>query len=76
MEPYVYCGKCFSCGVWRTNCCENLRVLGVLIDGGMCGYFNHPIKLAHKVPDRVLIEELAMIEPLVIPLHYMRVNMW
>ena len=35
LDPYIYCGKCYPCSIGRTNCCENLNVLGVHVDGGM-----------------------------------------
>src|SRR5213075_1453169 len=33
-EPYLRCGHCVACRKGRTNCCENLQVLGVHVDGG------------------------------------------
>lgn len=66
LEPYVYCGDCYPCSIGRTNCCENLRVLGVHIDGGMCEYFAHPRHLIHKAPDTIPWHVLPMAEPLVI----------
>src|SRR5471030_2868400 len=29
VEPYMNCGHCFSCRKGSTNCCENLKVIGV-----------------------------------------------
>lgn len=69
LEPYVYCGKCYPCKNERTNCCENLTVLGVHIDGAMSEYFSHPRHLVHKVPDGIPWELLAMVEPLTISMH-------
>ena len=50
LEPYVYCGKCYPCSIGHTNCCENLTVRGVHIEGGMAEYVSHPRGLLHKVP--------------------------
>src|SRR5215471_6351460 len=36
VEPYMNCGACLSCLRGGTNCCENLKVLGVMMDGGLC----------------------------------------
>lgn len=66
LEPYVYCGECYPCSLGRTNCCEQLRVLGVHIDGGMCEYFAHPRHLIHKAPAEIPWHILPMAEPLVI----------
>ena len=35
VDPYLYCGHCYPCSIGRTNCCTDLKVLGVHIDGGM-----------------------------------------
>ena len=69
LEPYVYCGKCYPCSIGHTNCCENLTVLGVHIEGGMAQYFSHPRHLVHKAPDNIPWNILPMAEPLVISMH-------
>jgi len=69
IEPYKYCGKCYPCSINRTNCCENLKVLGVHVDGGFTEYFSHDRKLVHKIPKNIPWEQSPMIEPLVIALH-------
>lgn len=72
LEPYVYCGTCYPCQNNRTNCCENLNVLGVHIDGGMSEFFAHPRHLVHKVPANISWERLAMVEPLTISMQAIR----
>lgn len=72
VEPYVYCGTCYPCMTQRTNCCENLRVRGVHIDGGMSEYCAHPRHLVHKIEAKVSWELLAMVEPLTISVHAVR----
>jgi 2-desacetyl-2-hydroxyethyl bacteriochlorophyllide A dehydrogenase len=69
IEPYVYCGHCYPCMNRRTNCCENLAVRGVHIDGGMSEFCHHPRHLIHKVPADVSWTHLAMVEPLTISVH-------
>ena len=69
IEPYVYCGKCYPCMNLRTNCCENLKVRGVHIDGAMMELCSHPRSLVHRVPSGVSWERLAMVEPLTISVH-------
>lgn len=69
LEPYVYCGECYPCRNKRTNCCENLTVRGVHIDGGMAEYVYHPRHLVHKVPAGIPWNHLAMAEPLTISMH-------
>ncbi len=69
LEPYVYCGKCYPCSIGHTNCCENLTVRGVHIEGGMAEYVSHPRHLLHKVPKGIPWHLVPMAEPLVIAMH-------
>jgi len=69
LEPYVYCGTCYPCAIGHTNCCENLNVRGVHIDGGMADYVTHPRHLVHKAPADIPWELLPLAEPLVIAMH-------
>ncbi|GHU25665.1 putative zinc-type alcohol dehydrogenase-like protein [Betaproteobacteria bacterium] len=69
IEPYIYCGQCYPCSIGHTNCCENLTVRGVHVDGGMAEYVSHPRHLLHKVPDGIPWPQVPMAEPLVIAMH-------
>ncbi|WP_312421018.1 zinc-binding alcohol dehydrogenase family protein [Anaerospora hongkongensis] len=69
IEPYIPCNTCYPCSLGRTNCCVDLKVLGVHVDGGMTEYFTHPLELVSKVPADMEWRHVAMIEPLTIALH-------
>ena len=69
VNPYLYCGHCYPCSIGRTNCCTDLKVLGVHIDGGMAEYFCHPDDMLIKMPDDLDWSLAAMAEPLTISLH-------
>ena len=69
VDPYLYCGNCYPCSIGRTNCCNDLKVLGVHIDGGMAEYYTHPADMLIKIPDDMTWEQAAMAEPLTISLH-------
>lgn len=69
VDPYLYCGNCYPCSIGRTNCCNDLKVLGVHIDGGMAEYYTHPADMLIKIPDGMTWEQAAMAEPLTISLH-------
>ena len=69
IDPYIFCNDCYPCSIGRTNCCEDLKVLGVHIDGGMVEYFQHPQELLHKVPDNIPWNLAPLAEPLTIALH-------
>src|SRR6218665_2991322 len=42
ISPYFYCGKGIACRNGKTNCCANIKVCGVHIDGGMREYLVVP----------------------------------
>ncbi|WP_422444822.1 zinc-dependent alcohol dehydrogenase [Thermoanaerobacterium sp. DL9XJH110] len=69
IEPYRYCGQCYPCSIGRTNCCENLSVLGVHQNGAFAEYLVHDIHLLHKVPENMTWEQIVMVEPLTISMH-------
>lgn len=68
VEPYLNCQKCFACQRGRGNCCENLKVLGVMMDGGLCERLLVP---AHKLhpSSSLTLEQLALVETLAIGCH-------
>jgi alcohol dehydrogenase len=68
VEPYMNCGQCYSCRTGHGNCCESLRVLGVMMDGGMTERIVIP---AHKLhPANALSpEQCALVETLAIGCH-------
>lgn len=68
VNPYLACGECISCRVGKTNCCIQLKVLGVHTDGGMREEMILPA--AHLYPSKKLsLEELALVETLGIGCH-------
>ena len=69
VDPYLYCGHCYPCSIGRTNCCTDLKVLGVHVDGGMAEYYCHPADMLIKIPEGMSWEQAAMAEPLTISLH-------
>ena len=69
VDPYLYCGHCYPCSLKRTNCCEDLKVLGVHVDGGMAEYFVHPADMLIPIPEGMSWELAPLSEPLTIALH-------
>ena len=69
VDPYLYCGHCYPCRIGRPNCCTDLKVLGVHVDGGMAEYYCHPADMLIKIPEGMSWEQAAMAEPLTISLH-------
>ena len=69
--PYVSCGKCIACRNGKTNCCTNIKVLGVHADGGMQERITVPSDIllpANNLTD----DQMAIVEPLAIGAHAIR----
>lgn len=64
LEPYRYCGKCYPCRIGRTNCCENLKCIGVHENGASTEYFAHEVHLLHKIPFDLKWEHAVFADPL------------
>lgn len=69
--PYVSCGKCLACKQGKTNCCSNIRVLGVHTDGGMQEKVAIRTDLLIRA-NQLSYEEMAIVEPLAIGAHAIR----
>ena len=68
VEPYFSCGTCPACRAGKTNCCQDLKVLGVHIDVGFAPLITVPVDKLH--PARSLDPDaIALVEPLVIGAH-------
>jgi 2-desacetyl-2-hydroxyethyl bacteriochlorophyllide A dehydrogenase len=66
--PYFHCGQCIACRSGKPNCCVNLQVSGVHIDGGMVEYLSVPsYALVHG--EGLSVDALALVEPLAIGAH-------
>jgi len=68
LDPYLSCGKCRPCRLQRPNCCDNLRILGVHVDGGMQPLLAVPLELLHK-SEKLTTDQLALVETLGIGFH-------
>ncbi len=66
--PYLSCGKCVACRRGVTNACQNIAVLGVHRDGGMCEYLCVPEGNVISA-GKASLDEAAMIEFLAIGAH-------
>ncbi|MFD2033415.1 zinc-binding alcohol dehydrogenase family protein [Belliella marina] len=69
--PYLHCGNCIACKSGKTNCCVNMRVMGVHVDGGMQEFLCVPEWALVKTP-QLNYSEMALVEPLAIAAHAIR----
>ncbi len=68
VEPYINCGKCIACRRDKPNCCTDINVLGVHVDGGMRERFVLPARKLHP-SGTLTIDQLALVETLGIGAH-------
>lgn len=69
--PYYNCGVCIACGNGKPNCCIQMKVCGVHVDGGMVEYLSVPSSsLLHG--EGLDFDRLALVEPLAIGVHGVR----
>jgi len=64
IDPNIACGGCYYCRRGQVNFCENLRALGVDIDGGFAEFCIAPAKQCYKLPADFPIAHGAFAEPL------------
>lgn len=69
--PYYHCGQCNACRQGKTNCCVQMKVCGVHVDGGMVEYLSVPAAALIK-SNGLSADELALVEPLAIGAHGIR----
>ena len=69
--PYFYCSTCIACRSGMPNCCANIKVCGVHINGGFAEYLMAPsYSLLHG--EGLSFDELSLVEPLAIGAHGVR----
>ena len=63
--PYFFCGNCIACRNGKPNCCADIKVFGVHIDGGMANHVSVPSYALVK-SGGLTLDQLALVEPLAI----------
>lgn len=71
INPYLRCRTCHACRRDKPNCCMNIRVMGVHIDGGMAEYVSVPAEAVIDV-EGLTLDQAAMVEFLSIGMHAVR----
>ena len=75
VEPIWACGKCAACKEGKYNLCSSLGFFGLAGGGGgFAEYAVFPEEFVHKIPDSISFEQAALIEPMSVALHSLRVG--
>jgi threonine dehydrogenase-like Zn-dependent dehydrogenase len=69
VNPNIHCGYCPWCRLGKINLCQNLKALGVTINGGMSQYSIVPISQAHLLPKNFPFSKAIFAEPLSCCIH-------
>lgn len=69
VDPQTPCGRCRACRAGRSNCCANLQVMGVHIDGGMQELMAVASRRLFAVPPTMPDDVAVLAEPLTIAYH-------
>jgi (R,R)-butanediol dehydrogenase/meso-butanediol dehydrogenase/diacetyl reductase len=72
--PLDYCGSCPACLAGHSHICQNLQFLGIETNGAFQSYWTVPAHTLHRLPDSLSLELGAMIEPLSVACHDVRMG--
>jgi len=67
--PHLVCGRCGPCRAETYNFCEQLRCMGAEADGAHVQYLAIPAGMALPIPDRMTLEDAALMEPACVGYH-------
>lgn len=74
INPLVSCGVCYACRTGIPHVCSTLKLVGIDSDGGFAEYAAVPWYTLCPVPDSVTLKQAAVIEPLAVAVHAVRVS--
>jgi L-gulonate 5-dehydrogenase len=72
VEPFVGCGTCYPCRTGKSNCCANLKIIGVHQPGGYADLVVAPATHIHVVPPGLSPTWASFTEPVAIGLQACR----
>lgn len=70
--PLIPCKKCVPCQGKKYEMCEKYGYLGSRTDGGFAEYVRVPVWNLLEIPDNVMLEQAAMLEPMAVAVHAIR----
>ena len=72
--PLDPCGECPACQAGHSHICQNLKFLGIDTPGAFQSYWTVPAHTLHRLPDNLSLTHGAMIEPLAVACHDVRLG--
>jgi 2-desacetyl-2-hydroxyethyl bacteriochlorophyllide A dehydrogenase len=74
INPLLTCGRCWACTHGLAHVCAHLGLVGIDQDGGFAEYVAVPLHTVRPVPDSVSLKQAALVEPLAVAVHAVRVS--
>jgi (R,R)-butanediol dehydrogenase/meso-butanediol dehydrogenase/diacetyl reductase len=75
VEPYIVCGECGPCKAGKYNLCDKMGFIGLAgAGGGLAEKIVVEQRWVHKVKDSVPLDQAAVIEPLTVAVHAVRIS--
>jgi (R,R)-butanediol dehydrogenase / meso-butanediol dehydrogenase / diacetyl reductase len=74
INPLLTCGVCYACRNGIPHVCARLGLVGIDTDGGFAQYAVVPAHTCRPVPDTISLKDAALVEPLAVAVHAVRVS--
>ena len=68
VDVFIHCGRCYQCRTGHSNVCEDREIYGKR-RGAYAEYAVLPERVICKVPDKLSMEEIALLENLGVAMH-------
>ena len=72
VRPLLPCKNCRTCNEGNSHICPKLKFIGVDLGGAMQPEWIVPAELLHRIPDQITLRQGALIEPLAVAIHDVR----
>jgi (R,R)-butanediol dehydrogenase / meso-butanediol dehydrogenase / diacetyl reductase len=72
VEPLLTCGECTPCLTGRSHVCQNLRLIGIDVPGGLAEQVAVPVERLIPLPKDMDLRQAAFVEPLAVAVHAVR----
>jgi L-iditol 2-dehydrogenase len=69
VESVIWCGHCPRCREGKTHVCDNRRLFGLHVPGGLAQAVAAPKRLLHRLPAGLQPKHAALAEPATVALH-------
>ncbi|MCM3390177.1 alcohol dehydrogenase catalytic domain-containing protein [Ureibacillus chungkukjangi] len=72
VNPLISCGTCIPCSTGQSHVCDDLKLVGIDVDGGMAEYVAVEADKVIPLPEDVSLKLGALSEPIAVAVHAVR----